>query len=452
MCRRIWSESKRAGVFAYAVGRSGWGRRFGLPRIVVHKYGGTSLATPEAVNRVARRVIETCAAGLQVVVVVSAMGATTEQLLRLATAVSPSPSPPVLDLLLSTGEHVSMALLCLALRHHGQPAVCLGGGEAGIVTNGAHTNARILEIWPDRVRRELAAGHVVVVAGFQGASREGAVTTLGRGGSDTTAVALAAALGAESCDTFTDVDAVYSADPRIVPAARPLEELSPVEMQELAWHGAQVLKAEAVELARDNGVTLTVAASHGGGAGTRVRAERTGEPFRPAQAAVCGVAGRKDLCRLRCAPGGLDGEEGEALLAAIATFDLVFAALGGSRGSSEILVSTREMADSEATRHFLERRFPEVEVRSGLGAVSVIGFGIGSRPASLLDAWRALETWGFEVQGSFTGRESLSFVLPAADVDEAVRRMHRRLVEAEAAGVGFAALGEGARRNAGGTS
>ena len=207
--------------------------------IVVQKYGGSSVADAAKIKRVAERVAKTRASGKRVCVVVSAMGDTTDELLSLAKQVSASPHRRELDMLLSAGERISMALLGMALQDSGVEAVSFTGSQSGIITDGAHTNARILEVRPVRILEELGKNKVVIVAGYQGVSREKEITTLGRGGSDTTAVALAAALGAERCEICSDVDGVYTADPRIVPQAKKLSELSHDEMQELALSGAK---------------------------------------------------------------------------------------------------------------------------------------------------------------------------------------------------------------------
>src|SRR5438045_1056272 len=211
--------------------------------IVVQKYGGSSVADVERIRRVAERIAATRDKGSQVVVVVSAMGDTTDELLELARKVSPDPHRRELDMLLTAGERISMALLSMALDARGVPAVSFTGSQSGIITAGAHTNARILEVRPIRIHDELRKGKVVIVAGYQGVSREREVTTLGRGGSDTTAVALAAALEAEVCEICSDVDGVYTADPRVVPEWKRLSELSHEEMQELSQAGAKIGRA-----------------------------------------------------------------------------------------------------------------------------------------------------------------------------------------------------------------
>src|SRR4029434_1928093 len=224
--------------------------------IVVQKYGGSSVADPEKIRAVAKRVMRTRALGHQVVVVVSARGDTTDHLLELAKKVSANPERRELDLLLSVGERISMALLSMAIRDLGGNAISFTGSQAGIITNDRHVDARIIEVRPFRVQDELARGRIVVIAGYQGVSYKREVTTLGRGGSDTTAVAMAAALGAEYCEICSDVDGVYTADPRVVPQGSRIGTLSYEETQELAESGAKVLNAQAVEFAKEKGIAI----------------------------------------------------------------------------------------------------------------------------------------------------------------------------------------------------
>lgn len=266
--------------------------------IVVQKYGGSSVSDVEGIHQVARRVAAAVAAGLKVVVVVSAMGNTTNELLALAQAVSRSPGRRELDLLVSVGERVSMTLLAMAIEDLGIPAASFTGSQSGIITDTNHVSARVLEVRPQRVRGALDQGRVAIVAGFQGVSRHGEVTTLGRGGSDTTAVVLAAALGADWCELCSDVDGVFTADPRVVPGARRLDTLPLDAAVSLSRAGAKVLHAQAVELARELGVELHAAATgRPSGTGTRL-------PPGPAPAAAVGISVDDQLFRvsLDCIP------------------------------------------------------------------------------------------------------------------------------------------------------
>ncbi|HMV68122.1 MAG TPA: aspartate kinase, partial [Myxococcota bacterium] len=244
-------------------------------RIVVQKYGGSSVADLDKIRGVAQRIARARAEGAAVCAVVSAMGNTTNELLALARLVSPRPDRRELDMLISTGERISVALLAMALHELGVPARSMTGSQSGIITDEAHADARVVAVQPDRVRAHLEAGEVVIIAGFQGVSREREVTTLGRGGSDTTAVVLAAALGAEHCEICSDVDGVWSADPRVVPAASRVDVMSLDEGLALARGGAKVLFEDAVRYARDAGVEIRATVTFGPGAGSRLQAGAT---------------------------------------------------------------------------------------------------------------------------------------------------------------------------------
>ncbi|HEU5310594.1 MAG TPA: aspartate kinase, partial [Candidatus Eisenbacteria bacterium] len=261
--------------------------------LLVQKYGGTSVGTPERIQKVAERVVATRRAGKELVVVVSAMGDTTDDLLDLAQKVSSRSHPREMDMLLTAGERISMALVAMAVNDRGLEAVSFTGSQSGIVTDTSHTRAKILEVKADRIREELSRGRVVIVAGFQGVSRDREVTTLGRGGSDTTAVALAAALGAEECEIYTDVDGVYTADPRIVPGARKLPGLSYDEMLELASLGAKVLHNRSVEIARRFRVPVHVRSSFNGNEGSRI-----GKGDLMEQVVIRGIAHDPDVAKV----------------------------------------------------------------------------------------------------------------------------------------------------------
>lgn len=242
-----------------------------MSRIVVQKFGGSSVADAEKIRKVAARVKARRDEGWQLVVVVSAMGDTTDDLLKLAKQISVDPPRRELDMLLTCGERISMALLSMALHEQGVAAISFTGSQSGIITDDTHSQARIVEVKPARIEEELGKNKVVIVAGYQGVSKSREVTTLGRGGSDTTAVALAAALGAD-CEIYSDVDGVFSADPRVVPSAKKLETLSFEEMQELASAGAKVLNAQAVEFAREKGIVIHARSTHAAGTGTAIQA------------------------------------------------------------------------------------------------------------------------------------------------------------------------------------
>ena len=260
--------------------------------VVVQKFGGSSVSDPEKIAHVANKIVRTREEGFQVVVVVSAMGKTTDDLLSLAKEIDPSPPRRELDMLLSVGERISMALLSMAVQRKGVSAISFTGSQSGILTNDRHFDAKIIEVRPHRVEDELARGKVVIVAGYQGMSYRREITTLGRGGSDTTALAMAAALGAERAEIYSDVDGIYTADPRVVEHAQHLPEITPESMQRMANAGAKVLHPGAVEFAKQKGIKIH-ARSTFSESRESVISEAAAEPQ------VCGVVGRKDIERLR---------------------------------------------------------------------------------------------------------------------------------------------------------
>ncbi len=390
--------------------------------IVVQKYGGSSVADVVKIQRVADRVAATRSSGKAVVVVVSAMGDTTDELLALAKQVSENPARRELDMLLSAGERISMALLSMALNARGIPAVSFTGSQSGIVTNDAHTSARIVEVRPFRVQDELERGRVVIVAGYQGVSYKREVTTLGRGGSDTTAVALAAALDAEACEIYSDVDGIYTADPRVVPDARRLAEISYEEMQELAEAGAKVLNAQAVEFAKERGIAIYARATRGGGE-TVVRRFPPRTPGR-----VVGVTSETGLVLLEADPF--------CTTTLLEVLDLHEAGgkqfvLGGCRAPAwtSLLLSLENLHDFPRLRADLVDRLGEkARLIEGVGAVSAIGAGINARFANLKNTLGVLATLGASLLGVSTSSFRISVLLPESAIPEAVRRLHAELV------------------------
>jgi len=393
--------------------------------IVVQKYGGSSVADVDKIRKVADRVATTKAAGKDVVVVVSAMGDTTDELLALAKKLTDSPARRELDMLLSAGERISMALLSMALNARGVPAVSFTGSQSGIVTNDSHTNARIVEVRPFRVQDELERGKVVIVAGYQGVSYKREVTTLGRGGSDTTAVALAAALDAEACEIYSDVEGVYTADPRVVPDARRLAELSYEEMQELAESGAKVLNAQAVEFAKERGIAIYARATRGGEE-TVVRRLPPRAPGR-----VVGVASETGLVSLSARTA--DGSTVGGLLALLDEHES-----GGKQfhldgphgaGTLSLVLSLENLHDFPRLRDDLAARFAaRATLREGVGAVSAIGAGINARFENLRRTLETLSSMGAMVLGASTSSFRISVLLAETDVPEAARRLHHALV------------------------
>ncbi len=397
--------------------------------VVVQKYGGSSVADVQKIQKVADKVAAARGAGRDVVVVVSAMGDTTDELLALAKQVCESPARRELDMLLSAGERISMALVSMALNARGVPAVSFTGSQSGIVTNDAHANARIVEVRPFRVQDELRRGKVVIVAGYQGVSYKKEVTTLGRGGSDTTAVALAAALDAD-CEIYSDVDGVYSADPRLVPSARRLAELSYEEMQELAESGARVLNAQAVEFAKERGIAIYARATSGGGE-TVIRKFPPRLPGR-----VAGVASESGLVVVTTADGGpslllellerLD-ERG------VAGKQMLFQEWPARGGAGSLVLSLENLHDFPALRRELAARFgAQVQLREGVGAVSAIGAGINATFGNLRRACRIVMGLGTPLLGVSTSGFRISLLLEDGALPRAVRALHDELVsEAE---------------------
>lgn len=401
-------------------------------RIIVQKYGGSSVSTVEKVKDVAVKVVEAKRQGYAVVAVVSAMGDSTDHLVDLARQLCADPSRHELDVLLATGEMVSSSLLAMAIQEAGEKAVALNGLQCGIFTNDVHSNARILEVRPARVWKHLEQGEIVVVAGFQGFTSNGDFTTLGRGGSDTTAVALAAAINAEHCEIYTDVAGVFTADPRLASQARHLQQLSAEEMQELAWTGAKVLKAEAVEFASTNGVPVVVRSTFENGQDTWVHPQpESSRTFRPHRADVAGVSGRKDIIRITFIPAEFS-DGGESIFRLIAKYDLVFGLTCNFSQQADLLISNLEILDPAAfIMKLQDQHRTRITVCNELGVVSLVGFGLGSRPSAFFDAFNLLGRKAIPVLKSFTTRESLCFVVPAGRVDEGVLAMHEAFIERE---------------------
>jgi aspartate kinase len=377
--------------------------------VIVQKYGGSSVGDVERIRKVAERVAARRAEGHQMVVVVSAMGDTTDELLELARKISNDPPRRELDMLLTCGERVSMALLSMALHQRGVPAISFTGSQSGIITDDNHSGARILEVRPVRIREELGRGKVVIVAGFQGVSRQREVTTLGRGGSDTTAVALAAALGAEMCELLSDVDGVYSADPRVVPEARKLERLDYDTMQEMAAAGARVLNAQAVEFARAAGIVLYAGLAHGGGTGTRVTSERI-----PVRA----VATDAEVRVLSVPAGALT-----PVLGWLGERRIPLRLFHTTPAAPTVLVVP--LQDLHAVEVFdTTMRAFGAETRAGLGTVSVVGPGVGTDAAlvaSLLSEARAL---GATVAGIVASALQLTLVTETVHLEALARAVH----------------------------
>jgi len=377
--------------------------------IIVQKYGGSSVGDVERIRKAAERVAARRAEGHQMVVVVSAMGDTTDELLELARKISSDPPRRELDMLLTCGERVSMALLSMALHQLGVPAISFTGSQSGIITDDNHSGARILEVRPVRIREELGRGKVVIVAGFQGVSRQREVTTLGRGGSDTTAVALAAALGAEVCELLSDVDGVYSADPRVVPEARKLERLDYDTMQEMAAAGARVLNAQAVEFARAAGIVLHAGLAHGAGTGTRVTSERV-----PVRA----VATDAEIRVLSVPSGGLS-----AVLDWLGERHIPLRLLHTASAAPTLLVVP--LQDLHAVEVFdTTMRSFGAQIRPGLGTVSVVGPGVGTDPILMSSTLSEASALDATVAGLVASPLQLTLVTETAHLGALARAVH----------------------------
>ncbi|MGH3134232.1 MAG: aspartate kinase [Gaiellaceae bacterium] len=381
---------------------------------VVMKFGGTSVADAERIVAVARRLAAARAAGQRVVGVLSAMGSTTDELLDLAREVSPVPHARELDMLASVGERVSCALAAMALIDLGHDAISLTGSQAGIVTDTTHGKAKIVEVRARRIHEALDRGVVVLVAGFQGVSTDSEVTTLGRGGSDTTAVALATALGAEACEIYTDVAGVYTADPRVVPAARKLGVVSYDEMLELASSGARVLQLRSVEFARSHGVALHVRSSFSDGEGTWVVAEEDERMLE--RAIISGVAHTVDETVYR-----VEGVPAAVLFSALAearvNVDTIL------KSSAEIVLSA-PTEEHEATSKALDALAARWTVDSELGKVSVVGAGMKSHPGVAATAFATLSEQGIEPVMVTTSPIRIAVHIRRDDVERAVRALH----------------------------
>ena len=395
--------------------------------VVVQKFGGTSVADPDRLRRVAQRVVATAETGVQVCVVVSAMGSTTDELIELAEQVSERPHPRELDMLLTAGERISMALLAMAINDLGRDAVSFTGSQAGIVTDTRHGKAKIVELRVQRVLDALAEGRVVIVAGFQGVSTTSDVTTLGRGGSDTTAVALAAGLGAEACEIYTDVEGVFTADPRIVPSARKRAAVSYEEMLELAASGAKVLALRSVEYARNHGVPIHVRSTFTESDGTWVVKEEDVLE----QAIISGIASDTTEAKVTIlgVPDrpGIAGRVFRPLADAGIHIDMIVQNVSAA-GHTDISF-TLPTADLAHAEPILERVAAEVEASGyscdeDVGKVTLVGAGMRSHPGVAAGMFESLAEAGINIEIISTSPIRISCVVRTADLDRAVQVLH----------------------------
>ncbi len=402
--------------------------------IVVQKYGGSSVADPTAIKRVARRIVDAKKAGHDVVVAVSAMGDTTDELIDKAQAVSPAPPARELDMLLTAGERISMALVAMAISDLGYSARSFTGSQAGVITDSVHGKAKIIDVTPGRIESAIAEGHIVIVAGFQGVSQDTKeITTLGRGGTDTTAVALAAALGAEVCEIYTDVDGVFTADPRIVPAARKLARVGTEEMLEMAASGAKILHLRCVEYARRYNIPIHVRSSFSQKEGTWVVPDSLAGEIEMEQAIIAGVA--HDRSEAKITVVGVPDKVGEAarifeaLSATEVNIDMVVQNVSAAATGLTDISFTLPRADGQMAMGALARIQDEVGYDKLLyddqiGKVSLIGAGMRSHPGITAKFFAALASAGVNIEMISTSEIRISVIVDEAQVDDAVRAAH----------------------------
>ena len=380
---------------------------------VVMKFGGTSVGDPEKVKAVARRLVAARDAGNRVVGVLSAMGHTTDELIALAHQVSPSPVPREMDMLVSVGERITCALAAMAIHDLGHEAISLTGSQAGIVTDTTHTKAKIVEVRAKRIHDALDDGRIVLVAGFQGVSTAYDVTTLGRGGTDLTAAAIASALGASACEIYTDVEGVYTADPRIVPGARKLHAVTYDEMLELAASGAKVLQLRSVEFARNHNVTLHVRSTFSEADGTWITEE---DDRMLEKAMISGVAHTTEETLYR-----VSGVPAARLFRALADASVNVDTI--VQTADEIVFSA-PAEDRGAATPVLDDLGADWSARDDLGKVSVVGAGMKSHPGIAARTFATLDRLGIEPQVVSTSPIKIACYMEASDVEEAVRALH----------------------------
>lgn len=397
--------------------------------IIVQKFGGTSVADAECIKRVAQRAIRTRQEGHQVVLVVSAMGRSTNKMIGLSQEITETPAPREMDMLLSTGEQITISLLAMALQEMGQPAVSLTGPQAGIVTNSVHGKARIEHIDNDRMTRELAAGKILVVAGFQGVSEDGEITTLGRGGSDTTAVAVAAALKADVCEIFTDVDGVYTTDPRVVPEARKLDSISYDEMLEMASLGALVLQPRSVEFAKQFGVKMHVRSSFNDCPGTIVEEVSTMEK----NMVVSGVAFDTRVAKLTISSvpdvPGIAMKIFRRLAENNVNVDMIVQS--NHKGDVNDISFTVSTADAKRAQEVMEELKVELGARDvsfddTVSKISIVGAGMQSNAGVAAAMFEALAQADINIQLISTSEIKVSCIVARDDVQKAVKAVHAK--------------------------
>ena len=402
--------------------------------IVVQKYGGSSLADAESIKRVARRIVETKKAGHDVVVAVSAMGDSTDDLLDLARDVSPVPPPRELDMLMTAGERISMALVAMAISDLGFSARSFTGSQAGVITDGVHGKAKIIDVTPGRITEALGKNHIVIVAGFQGVSQgTKEITTLGRGGTDTTAVALAAALGAEVCEIYTDVDGVFTADPRIVPSARKIDRISNEEMLELAASGSKVLHLRSVEYARRFDIPIHVRSSFSQKEGTIVTDQPGPEGDAVEAPIIAGVAHDRSEAKVTVVGvpdrTGMAAQIFEAVTLAQINIDMIVQNVSATDTGLTDISFTLPKTDGTAAVEALQRiqgevGFTSIQYDDQIGKLSLVGAGMRSNPGVSATFFKALANAGVNIEMISTSEIRISVITRDDLLDEAVRAVH----------------------------
>ncbi|MEW2608816.1 aspartate kinase [Streptomyces sp. NPDC047880] len=406
--------------------------------LVVQKYGGSSVADAEGIKRVAKRIVEAKQNGNQVVAVVSAMGDTTDELIDLAEQVSPMPAGRELDMLLTAGERISMALLAMAIKKLGHEAQSFTGSQAGVITDSVHNKARIIDVTPGRIKTSVDEGNIAIVAGFQGVSQDTKdITTLGRGGSDTTAVALAAALDADVCEIYTDVDGVFTADPRVVKKARKIDWISFEDMLELAASGSKVLLHRCVEYARRYNIPIHVRSSFSGLQGTWVSSEpivqKTQGEKQVEQALISGVA--HDTSEAKVTVVGVPDKPGEAasifrtIADAEINIDMVVQNVSAASTGLTDISFTLPKTEGRKAIDALEKNkagigFDSLRYDDQIGKISLVGAGMKTNPGVTADFFTALSDAGVNIELISTSEIRISVVTRADDVPEAVRAVH----------------------------
>ena len=395
--------------------------------LIVQKYGGTSVGNPERIMNVARRLLEAQRAGNSVVAVVSAMSGVTDSLIKLAREVSVKPTEREMDVLLSTGEQTTMALTAMAIQSLGGKAVSLTGAQAGIVTNGVHTKAKISNVTPDQIKKHLEESAIVIVAGFQGETSEGDITTLGRGGSDLTAIALASALDADACQIFTDVDGVYTCDPRIVPTAKKIEAISYDEMLEMASSGSKVMQSRSVEFAKKFGVTFEVRSSFNNNPGTTVKEESAGME----QVVVRGVSVERNQAKVTVSQvpdkPGCAARLFTALADAHVMIDVIVQNVSAA-GSTDISF-TMNRDELEKIGDLLDRVVIEigagkVSKQDGIAKLSVVGIGMRTHSGVAAKLFEALAKGGINIQMISTSEIKIAVILDEQMIADAAKLAH----------------------------